>query len=159
MDFTVRKAIPCDAETVARLYLQFWEVHKDIDPLIELKESPTRANQIEEAKKAIRKRTTYILVAVEKETNEVVGFIEFLIKKNEDCFKIKEYGYLDACVTDKKHRRKGVARELTKAAITFFKEKGITYVRTNIYNGNEPAQKVLQTLGFNPQSTIMMKMV
>lgn len=155
----MRKAIPCDAEAVARLYLQFWEVHKDIDPLIELKESPTLASQIEEAKRAIRKRTTYILVAVEKETNEVVGYIEFLIKKNKDCFKIKEYGYLDACVTDKKYRRKGVAQKLTEAALTFFKDKGITYVRTNVYNGNEPAQEVLQDLGFNPQSTIMMKMV
>lgn len=157
MNFTVRKAHIYDAEALARLYLQFWEVHKDIDPLIQLAEEPTLQNQVEGAKRDLRKRTTHIFVAVKKETNEVIGCIEFFVKKNEDCFKIKEYGYLDACVIDEKHRRKGVARELTEAALKFFKDKGITYVKTSVYNVNEPGQKVLQTLGFNPQSITLIK--
>ncbi len=107
MTLTIRKATLHDAEALAQLYLQFWEVHESVDLLIELEESPTVSNQIEAAKKAIRRRTKHILVAVEN--NEVIGYIEFLIKKNEDCFKIKEYGYLDACVTHTNHRKKGVA--------------------------------------------------
>lgn len=156
MGFTVRKAIRKDAEALAQLYLQFWEVHKDSDPLIQLKIEPTLKNQIDGARKSIKKRTTHILVATENDT--VVGYIEFLIKKNEDCFSVREYGYVDACVTDKNYRKKGVARELTKAALNFFEEKGITYVRTNVYNNNELGLKVLQKLGFEPLSTVMVKL-
>ncbi len=159
MNVTVRKATLCDAEAIASLYLQFWEVHGAIDPLCELAENPTLDNQLEGARKAIRRRKTHIFVGVEKETNEVIGYIEFLIKKNESCFKTKEYGYLDACVTDKKHRRKGVAQKLTKAALNFLKNRGITYIKTNVYNINEPGRKVLQKLGFEDLSTLMIKMI
>ena len=157
MTFAVRKATLCDAEALAQLYLQFWEVHENVDLLIELEERPTLCNQIEAAKKAIRKRTAHIFVAVEN--NEIIGYIEFLIKKNEDCFKIKEYGYLDACVTHKKHRKKGVAQKLTRAVFEFFKERGIMHVRTTVYNINEPGTKVLHKLGFRSLSTVMMRQV
>jgi ribosomal protein S18 acetylase RimI-like enzyme len=157
MGFTVRKAIPQDAEALAKLYLQFWEVHTCIDPLIQLKEEPTLKNQIDAARKSIKKRTTHLLVATENDT--VIGYMEFCIKKNEDCFTIAEYGYVDACVIDKKYRRKGVARKLTQGALQVLKEKGITYVKTNVYNANEPGRIALQKLGFTPLSTIMMKMV
>lgn len=67
MGFTVRKAIPQDAEAFAKLYLQFWEVRGDIDPLIQLKEEPTLKNHIDGAKMSIRKRTTHLLVATEND--------------------------------------------------------------------------------------------
>lgn len=67
MGFTVRKAIPQDAEAFVKLYLQFWEVRGDIDPLIQLKEEPTLKNQIDGAKMSIKKRTTHLLVATEND--------------------------------------------------------------------------------------------
>ncbi len=155
MGFTVRKAIPQDAEALAELYLQFWEVHTCIDPLIQLKEEPTLKNQIDRARKSIKKRTTHLFVATENDT--VIGYIEFCIKKNEDCFNIAEYGYLDACVTDKNYRRKGVARKLTQVALQVLKDNGITYVKTNVYNVNGAGRIVLQNLGFTPLSTIMVR--
>jgi|SRR3989338_3091988 len=157
MNIQIRKARIGDAEHLARLYLQFWVPHKKVDPLLEFEKKMTLKNQIEFAKKEIKKRSNHIFVA---DLNEkVIGFIEFFIKKNDDCFKIKKYGYLNSATTDKKYRGKGVAKKLTNASLKFFKDKGIKYVRTNVYNSNDVAMKTWIKLGFEPQSTFLLKRI
>lgn len=155
MDFTIRKAKLSDAKGMVRLYLQFWEPHKGVDPLLEPDKRPTLKNQIELAKKDIKKKNSHIFVAVKD--NKIIGLIGFLIKKNEDCLKIKKYGLLDFSVTDKKHRRKGVAKGLTRFGFKFLRDKGIKYVRIKVYNKNKAAFKAWQRLGFKPQSIHMIK--
>jgi len=157
MGFSIRKAELSDAETIADLYLQFWKSHEGVDPLLEFENKLTLDNQIEFAKKNIKKTSNTIFVA--DLNGKVIGFIEFLIKKNEDCFKIKEYGYLNLATTDKEHRGKGVAKALTNTALKFFKDKGIKYVRTNVYNSNYIAMKTWTKIGFEPQSTFLIKRI
>lgn len=155
MEFSIRKAELSDAEAIADLYLQFWESHEGVDPLLEFENNLTLDNQIESAKKIIKKPSNNVFVA--DLNGKVIGVIEFLIKKNDDCFKIKEYGYINLATTDKEHRGKGVARALTNTALQFLKDKGIKYVRTNVYNSNEIAMKTWTKLGFKPQSTFLFK--
>jgi ribosomal protein S18 acetylase RimI-like enzyme len=157
MDFKIRKAKLSDAEDLAKLYFQFWEPHKKVDPLLEFEKKLTLKNQIEFAKKDIRKRSNYIFVA--EKDDMVIGFIEFFIKKNESCFKIKKYGYLNSTATHKDYRGKGVVKALTNEALKFLKNKGIKYVRTNVYNTNKVAMKTWTKLGFKPQSTFLIKRI
>ena len=157
MKFSIRNAKLSDAETIADLYLQFWKSHEKIDPLLEFENKLTQDNQIEFAKKNIKKTSNNIFVA--DLNGKVIGFIEFLIKKNENCFKIKEYGYLNLATTDKEHRGKGVAKSLTNTALQFLKNKGIKYIRTNVYNSNEIAMKTWTKIGFEPQSTLLLKKI
>ena len=157
MDIKIRKAKIEDTEPLAKLYLQFWEPHRKIDPLLRLDKKITLKSEITSAKKNIKKRGNYIFVAYQKES--IVGFIEFFIKKNEDCFKVKKYGYLNSATTHKKYRGKGVAKALTNAALEFLKNKGIKYVRTNVYNSNDIAMKTWTKLGFEPQSTFLIKRI
>ena len=157
MEFKIRKAKLSDAEDLARLYFQFWVPHKKVDPLLEFDKKMTLKSQIQFAKKDIRKRSNYIFVA--EKWGKVIGFIEFFIKKNEYCFKIKKYGYLNSATTHKDYRGKGVAKALTNVALKFFKDKGIQYVRTNVYNINEVAMKTWIKLGFQPQSTFLIKRI
>jgi ribosomal protein S18 acetylase RimI-like enzyme len=157
MEFKIRKAKESDAEDLARLYFQFWVPHKNVDPLLEFEKKMTLKNQIEFAKKDIRKRSNHIFVA--DLNGKVIGFIEFFIKKNEDCFKIKKYGYLNSATTDKAHRGKGVAKALNNTALKFFKDKRIKYVRTNVYNSNDIAMKTWTKIGFEPQSTFLIKRI
>lgn len=117
----------------------------------------TIKSEIESAKKNIKKRDNYILVACYND--KIVGFIEFFIKKNKDCFKIKKYGYLNSATTHKDYRGKGIAKALTKEALKFLKERGIIYVRTNVYNINKIAMKTWTNLGFEPQSTFLIKKI
>jgi len=158
MAIAVRKAKLSDADSLAKLYLQFWEPHKGCDPLIALKKELSHKNQVAFAIKDIKKSGTHILVAIDGENDsKVVGFIEVLIKKNDACFKISRYGYINACVTDKDERGKGIARKLTEHAFTFLKSKGIKFVRLNVYHINPTAISVWQKLGFKPQSMNMFK--
>jgi len=157
MKFNVRKAKLSDAEDIAKLYFQFWEPHKEVDPLLEFNRKLTLKNQIEFAKKDIRKRNNYIFVA--DLNGKVIGFIEFFIKKNEDCFKIKKYGYINSATTHKDYRGKVVVKALTNEALKFLKNKGIKYVRTNVYNSNRVAMKTWTKLGFKPQSTFLIKRI
>ncbi|MBN2459859.1 GNAT family N-acetyltransferase [Candidatus Woesearchaeota archaeon] len=155
MAILIRRAKISDAEGLAKLYLQFWEPHKVCDPLIELKKELSCKNQLDFARKDIKKKATNIFVAAE--SNKVVGFIEVLIKKNDACFKINRYGYINACVTDKDERGKGIAKMLTEHALAFLKSKGIRFVRLNVYHINQAAIAVWQKLGFKPQSMNLFK--
>ncbi len=156
MDFKIRKARLSDAEDLAKLYFQFWEPHKNVDPLLEFEKKLTLNNQIKAAKKDIKKRDNHILVA---DNGKVIGFIEFFIKKNDKLFKIKKYGYLNSATTLEEHRGKGVAKALSIEALKFLKNKRIKYVRANVYNSNEIAMKTWIKVGFKPQSTFLMKRI
>ena len=82
-----------------------------------------------------------------------------MIKKNDPFFKIKRYGYLDACTVDKNYRRKGIAKALTKAAIKHLKDKGIKYIKTNVYIKNRSALKAWEKLNFKPSSINLIKKI
>ncbi|MFH0870469.1 MAG: GNAT family N-acetyltransferase [archaeon] len=154
MEFRIRRARLTDTEAIAELYLQFWKPHRDVDPLLKFKRKITLESQICSAKRNIRKRHSYTLVADQK--GKLIGFIEFFIKNNEDCFKIKRYGYLNAAATRIDYRGRGVAKALTIEALKILKAKKIKYIRTNVYNKNKVALKTWTKLGFKPQSTLLM---
>jgi len=157
MEIIVRKARLSDAVDLARLYIEFWKPHKKSDPLLEFKEKLTLKNQMTAARKDIKKKSNHIFVAVKD--NEVIGFIEFFIKKNDKVFKIKEYGYLNSATILKKYRRRGIAKKLYLVAAKFLKDSGIKYIKTNVYTSNKLALKAWQKIGFKTQSSIMIKII
>jgi ribosomal protein S18 acetylase RimI-like enzyme len=153
MDLIIRRAKPKDAKGLARLYLQFWEPHRNVDPLIKMKNKNNFKSLLTIARKEIKRRNLYIFVAVRGE--KVVGFLEVLIKKNDEYHKIRNYGYFSSAVTHRDHRGQGIAKALTIAGLNFLKAKGIEYVRANVYNSNKIAMRTWQRLGFKPQSTML----
>ena len=157
MKILIRKARLLDAEDLAKLYLEFWESHKKCDPLLEFKDRLTFKNQVIAAKRDIKKKNNCIFVALKND--KVVGFIEFFIKKNDKFFKVKEYGYLNSAVTLKGYRNRGIAKKLYFAAVKFLKDRGVKYVKTNVYNSNIVALKTWQKIGFKTQSSIMIKRI
>jgi len=153
----IRKAIMKDKEGLAKLYLQFWEAHPNIDPLISIKKKPTLKNQIKAAAKDIKKKDEHYLIA--DDHGRVAGFIELHIKKNHKMFKVSRFGYINSLVVDKKYRKKGIARLLLKEGLKFFKARKMKYVRTNIYFSNKAAIKVWPKMGFRKESMFMLKKI
>jgi len=151
MDFIIRRAGPNDVIGLAKLYLEFWGPHKGVDPLIKLKDKLDLKTHVALAKREIRNRDVIVLIAVKGD--EVVGYLEALIKKNESCMKVKRYGYFNSAVTHKRYRRQGIARALTEAMIKRLRAKGIRHIRANVYNSNKVALRTWQRLGLEPQST------
>jgi ribosomal protein S18 acetylase RimI-like enzyme len=158
MDFKIRKAKSSDAEDIAVLYLQFWETHKGCDPLLELRTTPTYKQEVESAKRDIRKRSLNIFVATMN--NKVVGFIEIIIKRNDETyFRIKEYGYLNSVIVHEDYRRRGIAKALIETGLNFLKEKGIEYIKTCVYDFNEESERLMQESGFVRLSRTMIKRI
>jgi ribosomal protein S18 acetylase RimI-like enzyme len=155
MNYKVRKARLSDAEGLGRLYLEFWGPHRKVDPLIEMRRKITVKKEIESAKKEIKSKKSFTFVA--DKDGEIIGFIELLIKKNDRCFKVKKYGYLNAAATLKKYRGKGVAKALAKAGFKSLKDKGIEYVQGRVYNTNKTALEAWEKIGLKPQSTMLFK--
>ncbi|MFH1585205.1 MAG: GNAT family N-acetyltransferase [archaeon] len=153
----IRKARKGDERDLMELYPQFWEIHNLIDPLIKPAKKLTRKSYLNGAKENIKKFKFGFLVA--EIDGKVVGYIEFMIKKNENFFKVKRYGYLDATVTHKNYRKRGVAKALTKEAIKSLKKRGIKYVKANVYNSNKIAIGVWKKLGFKENSTMLLKKI
>jgi len=153
----IRKPTKKDLEELSDLVLQFWEVHKNLDPLIEPKKKETKQDRIKGFLEFSKRKNHFLYVAVEEKI--VVGYTEFYIKDNDKFFKVRRFGYMDTIVVHKDFRRKGIGKELTKFVLDFLKKKGIKYVRANVYNKNETALKVWKKAGFEFQSTQLFKKI
>lgn len=153
----IRKAALKDKEALARLYMQFWKAHPGKDPLIVPKIKPNLGNQIKSAAKDIRKRSEYYFLA--EEQGKVMGFIELCIKKNHKLFRIRKFGYISSVVVDNKFRGRGIAKKLVSFAAKFFRQKGIRYMRLNVYFSNKDAIKVWPKTGFKQESMFMLKKI
>jgi ribosomal protein S18 acetylase RimI-like enzyme len=151
----IRKATKKDAEQIAKLYLQFWEVHKKINPLHQLDFIINYKNCLKDVKKLVNYKSYKLYVA--QENKEIVGFILFTIKKNPEGFKVRRYGFLEETAIDKKHRGKGIAKDLHNFALKYFKKKGLKYVSCSVEIDNVIAQKVWQKLGFKKVSIDLIK--
>ncbi len=156
MGMIIRKAKLSDAEGMARLYMQFWEVHKGLDPLIEPAFKPDLKNNLKWAEKDVRSRKNITFVAVVD--GKVVGYMELLVKKNEHYFKIKKYGYVNAVVVDRKYRRKGIARALIKEGLKIFRSKGLKYVQLSAYVKYR-VPKIWERMGFKTTSEMMIRKI
>ena len=146
----IRKATKKDAEQVAKLYLQFWEVHKKINPLHQLDFVINYKNCLKDVKELINYKSYWLYVA--EENKEILGFILFTIKKNPEGFKVRKYGFLEEAAVDKKHRGKGIAKQLLNFALNYFKNKKLKYVSCSVEIDNDTAFKVWQKCGFKQLS-------
>jgi ribosomal protein S18 acetylase RimI-like enzyme len=155
MKLTIRKARLEDAEQLAKLYLQFWEAHKNPSPLHEPRVKVDYNNLVKDAKKTIKDKEIYTYVA--EENGEIVGYIGFLIWTNISYFKIRKYGYIDEIVVDKKHRKTGIARQLLDFTEELFRKRGIRYIQLRVELKNEIAQKAWEKMGFKRDSIEYLK--
>ena len=148
MDYTIRKARPEDAEGLAGLYLQFWEPHKNVDPLIGLKGKRDLRTHLAFARRDIKDMKNIIFVAVRGD--RVLGYVEALVKKNERCFRIGRYGYFNSAVTDRAQRRRGIAKALTAEMLVLFNTREIEYIKANVYNTNRVALRTWKKWASSP---------
>jgi ribosomal protein S18 acetylase RimI-like enzyme len=152
----IRKANMGDAEQLAGLYLQFWEVHRE-NPLHEPDFEVNYENCLNDATDVIHDRKFRLYVAVEG--SEVLGFIVFAIEKQNKLFKVKKYGHLIEIVVDRKHRGKGIGIEMQNIALNYFKKKGIHYASCTVEIDNELALATWQKSGFKQISIDLIKEV
>lgn len=94
----------------------------------------------------MRDQNSIVLVA-EKEGG-LVGYCMAYVEKSLPVHKMKEHGYISDVYVDESERGKGLASELVRRMLDFFREKGVKAVQITVAVRNEKAQKFWGKLGF-----------
>jgi GNAT superfamily N-acetyltransferase len=89
-----------------------------------------------------------VLVAVVENQLVGSGYAKILEAKSYQTF--SEYAYLGFMYVKPELRGQGVNQKVLDALIQWSKNKGISEVRLEVYNENEPAKKAYTKAGFKP---------
>ncbi|MFC1723955.1 GNAT family N-acetyltransferase, partial [Nanoarchaeota archaeon] len=120
-----------------------------------MKKKLTLKQETESAIKDIRKRNQHTYVAIDD--GNVIGMVEFVVKKTHKIFKVPKYGHIKAVVVDKKYRKKGIAGKLVGAAEALLRKQGIKYSKMESIQGNVIAQKAWGKYGYRTEHVAMVK--
>jgi len=84
-----------------------------------------------------------------------VGFIVATLEREIPIYAVTEYAFIHDTWVEPAHRRRGIARALTLAALDRFRALGVTQVRLDTAHANESARRLFASCGFRA-STIQM---
>jgi len=80
---------------------------------------------------------------------EIVGSGYGLVKAHErDIYITKDHGYIGFMYVKEEYRGKGVGQLVLKKLVEWFKVRGITDIRLEVYNNNPKAIKAYEKAGF-----------
>ena len=150
----IRKATKKDAEQVAKLYMQFWKVHKNKNILHQPAWEINPKNVLKDSKEMIRSKD-YLLYLAE-ENGEIAGFILFTIKTQDSWYWVRRYCLIEELAVDEKHRRKGIASKLVNYAQNYFRKKNCKYATIKAEIGL-PALKAWESCGFKQKTVELVK--
>ncbi|MBN2154884.1 MAG: GNAT family N-acetyltransferase [Candidatus Lokiarchaeota archaeon] len=166
-EFHLRSALPSDVSRITVLWSNLMEFHEPIDNIFE--RSPDAQNHFQsylnsrleppELDATIHQniqqgvpesRDFFAFVAIDQNTEEIVGYIMGGTSKVSPVFKIQEYGNIsDICVSNT-HRRLKIGYKLVEKAKRWFKNKGIKHVKIMVASGNQISIAFWRKMGFEP---------
>lgn len=103
------------------------------------------------------KRKGKIFIALNKDTNRIVGFCDGWVQKAGYLIYGK-MGYVSDIYILKKYRRRGIATKLIKE-LKWFKSKKIKCIYLEAYSKNRPAIKTYKSLAFKEIETKFRKVI
>ncbi len=149
MDYTIRRAIPADAERILKLLLQVEAVHQKGRPDL------FRENGIKFTEKELfcimEDEARPIFVA--DCGGAVIGYVFCILSEIKDSpmqFDMKTVHLEDVCV-DESCRGMGVGSALMEYVIDWAKKQGIDRMDLDVWEFNEDARKFYERYGFATQ--------
>lgn len=151
-DIKYRKATSKDVTAISLLWAEHFDYHSSIDPVYKRK----KTSEKDIAKflvKAVENGDFFIEVV--EDNKNIVGFIWCEINKKPPCYENRLYGFVNDIAVTKDFRGKGIAKELLKLSIPWFKTKKIKDIETRVLITNPLASKFWSSSGFKPFVNIM----
>lgn len=171
MNLKIEKAKKEDISEIVNIYLEFIKTHKNLKefwlPDLKIKKLK-RYNELLKLKKIkiwlyktllkeIKRKDEFHFVG--KINKKVVGYINFCIKKNDDWYKIKKYGFIyDICIL-KKYRKKRIMKKLVKHAESELKKRKIDYILLNTIITNKIATLAWEKLNYKKEAYLHIKKI
>ncbi len=142
----IRKAIKSDIPSVSKLAIELIDSVKNGEGIAEDVLSNNSRN-------VLANPNSYILVA--EAEGKVIGFISFMTRKT--IIHSGLCGLIDELVVSKKYRRKGVGKELIKAAVEECRKLRCCEVELSTESTNVNAREFYKHCGFEETGVILEK--
>ncbi|MCD6589833.1 GNAT family N-acetyltransferase [Candidatus Woesearchaeota archaeon] len=91
-----------------------------------------------------------VLIAIDEDKKEIIGYIAFSIKQRPRFYKIKRVGYIHGLMVHKDYRRKGIGKQLMDNALKFFIKHDVKYLYLETSVDNINAINFYKELGLEP---------
>lgn len=148
----VREARSEDLPGVVDLWEQMIEHHTKLSHHFTLSRDGVRRYSKYLASKFSEKSTKLVVAT---QDSRLVGFMLCLLSPNAPVFKEKTLGVVSDVYVVPELRKRGVAREMLKVALRWFKKNRVTTVQLSVAAANLEARAAWGQLGFKPH--MMMK--
>lgn len=142
----IRRVIKSDIATVSKLAIELIDSVKNSEGI-------ARDVLSENSRNALTNPNSYILVA--ETEGKVIGFISFMTRNT--IVHSGPCGLIDELVVSKRHRRKGVGKELIKAAVEECKKLRCCEVEVSTEFTNVNAREFYKHCGFEETGVIFEK--
>jgi len=151
---TIRKAIADDLDAIGKLWQEFMDFHKELDPHF-TRPTDGHVRYKEFISGHMTSDTSYVLVA--EEDSKAVGYCLATLMKHPSLFEMRDYGIvLDLAVTEQ-YCRKGIAGKLYHEAEVWFADHGIHRIEVQVAVSNEASAAFWWKMDFNPYVTTEFK--
>jgi len=136
-----------DLDAVVDLWDELVDHHGRLSPLF-TPASDSREKWSRYLVKKFSEKSTRLIVA--QEDGEVVGFMLCMLSPNAPIFKERTLGIITDVYVRQERRRKGIAKEMLKVALRWFKKNKVKSVQLSVAAANFEARAVWGQLGFKP---------
>lgn len=111
----------------------------------------------EELIKLLEEKNKPIFIAVDKDTDEVLGhlFCIYQYIENNESLENRKVLFIDDLCVHEKARGKSIGKKLCEFSLELAKKEKFDAVTLNIWNFNEDAFRLYEKLGFKPLKTLM----
>jgi ribosomal protein S18 acetylase RimI-like enzyme len=149
MTLLIRQAKDEDVNSIVALYARATKLMHQISPngFGEALKSPLDIEQERESfTRALDDQGTVVLVA--EQGGKVVGFIMGVVEKHPDDLLSAPYVTVQYLYVSEKFRRAGIAKTLIQAVENWAADKGLYTLELKVWNNNESAKDLFQSLGY-----------
>ena len=129
------------------LWQELADHHRELSPLFEPAEDSRETWSKYLAKKFSEKSTKLFVAA---EDHHLVGFMLCMLSPNAPIFKERTIGLISDVYVRPERRRKGITREMLRAALKWFHKNKCKTVSLTVAAANFEARAVWGQLGFKP---------
>jgi len=142
----VRPAVPADGPALAGLWRQLDELHAELQPGYFRRPQVTRPP---ETARILADPCQLLAVA---EVGELAGLVHAQLYETppQPLLVARRRVHIDALVVDPRFRRRGLGRQLLRAADTWARQRGAQELLLTLWAGNEAAEAFYRAIGFAP---------
>lgn len=147
MDFIVKNAVKTDIEQIGKLWIEFFDFHKQFDNHFS-RSVDGHINFMKFIENSIEDDNSLVLVAVVDEL--VIGYCLAKIDTFPPVIDDREYGAIYDLAITEKMRRNGYGEKLVLAAKSWFKSKGMKIMQANVSVENPVSTAFWKKMGLRP---------